>query len=398
MEDTRDIYNILACEILDKELELPIHFFEALESDESTSSVNIKKQLAELFKDVKFSDCFYEKNIILEGLKLNSLPIDNLKGQESGITLLKNKDDIFFFNLFFSYFNDINLTNASIETNRILEALQGVVKRIEHQIEEGILTQNSSLDEIEKNLEMLGRFYHWQICQEASLRGGIEQSSITPVITSALFMNTFIQRDLEQCNGKCGRINSDNREETLTMCDCGGEIVLAPPLLKIENVSFVYPEKLDQIVISKDEVSPQKIFEFIQNSFVPRRIILLLNQLSELKLNKKISIPSIAHYRIKDTNDIVRVFFEFECKSENEITIFACITDTRYKSSNLISAVSLPVILRDVKNGISGDFNPNKIIQKTELRGWKVTPYVKVRELKTIENLERIFSIFGGVV
>ncbi len=398
MEDMRDIYNILVCELLEKELELPIHFFDALETNEATSSVNIKKQLSELFKDVKFSDCFYEKNFILEGLKLNSLPIENLKGQGSGIALLKDKEDIFYFNLFFSYFNDINLTNASIETNRILDALQGVVKRIEHQIEDGVLTQNNSLDEIEKNLEMLGRFYHWQICQEASLRGGIEQSSITPVITSALFMNTFIQKDLEQCNGKCGSIYSDNREEMLIRCECGGEIVLAPPLLKIENVSFVYPEKLDQIVISKEEISPKRIFEFIQNSFVPRRIILLLNQLPELKLNKKISIPSIAHFKIKDTNDEVRVFFEFECKSENEITIFACITDTRYKSSNLISAVSLPIIQRDVKNGISGDFDPNKVIQKTELRGWKVTPFVKVRELKNIENLESIFSIFGGVV
>ncbi|MCE7749398.1 MAG: hypothetical protein GPJ51_13490, partial [Candidatus Heimdallarchaeota archaeon] len=277
-------------------------------------------------------------------------------------------------------------------------ALQGVSKRVEHQIEEGILTQNSSLDEMEKNLERLGRFYHWQICQETSLRGGIEQSSITPVITSALFMKTFILKDLELCNGKCGKIYSGNKEETLIRCDCGGEIVLAPPMLKIENISFVYPEQLDQIVVSKDEVSPKRIFELIQNSFVPNRIILLLNQLSELELNKKITIPSVAHYRIKDTNDIVRVFFEYEYKSENEITIFACITDTRYKSSNLISAVSLPIILRDVKNGISGDFDPIKVIQKTELRDWKVTPFVKARELKNIENLERVFSIFGGMV
>ena len=54
--------------------------------------------------------------------------------------------------------------------------------------------------------------------------------------------------------------------------------------------------------------------------------------------------------------------------------------------------------MRDVKNSISGDFNPNKVIQRTELRDWKVTPYVKVREIKTIENLEGIFSIFGDVV
>lgn len=398
MEDTRNIYNILACEIMEKELELPIHFFETLETEDAIPSINIKKQLLELFKNVNISDCFTEKNIILEGLKLTSLPIENLESKGSGIALLKNRGDIFFLNLFFSYFNDLNLTNASTETNRIRDALQGVSKRVEHQIEDGILTHNRSLDEMEENLERLGKFYHWQICQETSLRGGIEQSSITPVITSALFMNTFILKDLELCNGKCGKIYSDNKEETLIRCDCGGEIVLAPPMLKIENISFVYPEQLDQIVASKDEVSPKRIFELIQNSFVPNRIILLLNQLSELELNKRISIPSVAHYRIKDTNDIVRVFFEYEYKSENEITIFACITDTRYKSSNLISAVSLPIILRDVKNGISGDFDPIKVIQKTELRDWKVTPFVKARELKNIENLESIFSIFGGMV
>ncbi|MCE7747666.1 MAG: hypothetical protein GPJ51_04675, partial [Candidatus Heimdallarchaeota archaeon] len=134
MEDTRNIYNILACEIMEKELELPIHFFEALETEDAISSINIKKQLLELFKNVNISDCFTEKNIILEGLKLTSLPIENLESQGSGITLLKNRGDIFFLNLFFSYFNDLNLTNASTETNRIRDALQGVSKRVEHQI------------------------------------------------------------------------------------------------------------------------------------------------------------------------------------------------------------------------------------------------------------------------
>lgn len=397
MEEIKDIYNILGCEYLDEELGHPIHFFQVLENEEAKTSVNLRRQLNQLFKNVNISNIFDEKDIILEALKLSSIPLDDLENSGTGITLFKSKDTMFFFNMFLSNFNDINLSKASPEIKQILKALQGVFRRVDYQIKEGFRSQDSPLDVLEQNLEMLGKFYHWQICQEVSLRGGIEQSTITPVITSALLMKASIIDNLEVCNGNCGKIYSEGLEVDVISCECGGEIVLAPPVTRVENVSFIYPENLSDIAVSKEEVSPQRILELIQNSFIPMRFVLLLNQISELQFDKKISIPLTAHYRIKDTNDEVRIFFEYAFKSKHELVIFACITDTRYKSSDLVSAVSLPMILREVKNNISEDFTPEEVIRRTELRDWKVTPFTKTRELENLDSLERIFSIFGGM-
>ncbi len=397
MDEVKDIYNILGCEYLDEELGYPIHFFKVLETEEAKTSVNMKRQLNQLFKNVNIDEIFNEKDIALEGLKLSSIPIDDLTNPGTNITLLKLKDSIFFLNLFFSNFGDINLSKTSPEIKQMLNSLQGVYRRIDYQIKEGFRSQSSPLNVLEENLEILGKFYHWQVCQEASLRGGTEQSNITPVITSALLMKASILDDLEICDGNCGKIYSEGVEEDVVKCDCGGEIVLAPPVTRVENVSFIYPKNLTEIVVSKEEVSPKRILEFVQNSFLPKRLVLLLNQISELKLSKKVAIPSLAHYNIKDTNDEVRVFFEYHFNSKDDIIIFACITDTRYRSTDLVSAVSLPMILRDVKSSISGEFTPEDVVRRTELRDWNVTPFTKVRELENLDSLERIFSIFGGM-
>jgi hypothetical protein len=395
--DEEEIYNILGCEYLEEELGYPIHFFQVLETSEGKISVNMKRQLNQIFEKVNVADIFEDKDIILEGLKLSSIPIDDLNNQGAAITLIKSKDTNFFLNLFFSKFKDINLSKTIPEIETILNSLQGVHRRVDHQIKIGHRSQSSPLPVLEENLEILGKFYHWQVCQEVSLRGGIEQSNITPVISSALFIKASILDDLEICNGNCGKIYSESMEREVIKCDCGGEIVLAPPVTRVENVSFVYPENLTDIALSKEEVSPKRILDFAKNSFLPVRITLLLNQISELGIGKKVSFPSFAQYKIKDTNDEVRIYFEYSFKSKDEIIIFACITDTRYRSSDLISAVSLPIILRDMKTSISTDFIPEEVISRTELRGWKITPFIKVKELENLDSLERIFSIFGGM-
>jgi len=184
----------------------------------------MQRQLNQLFKNVNISEIFDEKDIVLEGLKLSSIPIDDLNTAGTGLTLIKAKEDIFFLNLFFSAFKDINLSKSSPEIKQILNALQGVHRRIDYQIKEGFRSQDSPLDVLEENLEMMGKFFHWQVCKEVSLRGGIELSNITPVITSALLMNASILDDLEICNGNCGKIYSEGAEEDIIRCDCGGEI------------------------------------------------------------------------------------------------------------------------------------------------------------------------------
>ena len=115
-------------------------------------------------------------------------------------------------------------------------------------------------------------------------------------------------------------------------------------------------------------------------------------------MREKIIIPSDAIFNYKDTNDIIQVNFIYEIKDKKEIYIFACITDTRYTDSCFISSVSLPVIMRDIQNGLKGEFNWEQVISKSELRDWKVTKFIKGKELEKISSFKEIDELYQGDV
>ena len=85
-------------------------------------------------------------------------------------------------------------------------------------------------------------------------------------------------------------------------------------------------------------------------------------------LDNTVLVPSTVHFRSQTTNDEIRINFTQQLQNQEEVLLFACLTDTRYSDFRLIPAVSLPGILRTVQSNLTESFNLVDTINQTELR------------------------------
>ncbi|MHA1304257.1 MAG: hypothetical protein ACTSPI_11205, partial [Candidatus Heimdallarchaeaceae archaeon] len=168
-----------------------------------------------------------------------------------------------------------------------------------------------------------------------------------------------------------------------------GTIAKTPPYLKIKELSFAYPEGFSEIIADEREYSPKNILKYVLDIFLPRDVSLALNRISNLKFDQLISIPNRALWRLKSTNDIIKISIEHNIQNE-EVIIFVSITDSRFYDKRLISAVSLPVISRNIISGIRKGYSWNSTIQRSVLRDWKVTPFIPIDDLANFQRLEDI--------
>ncbi len=392
-----NLQNLYICKLVKKELEQTFHIFECLKGITGEVDIESKNQLKKALINVSLNELFTERDFILNGSKHIVLDALNIQEGQKQVIFTKNSiESCNLLNYFYSDFDDINLTRTYEEMQLITNALSGVYTRTENLNEFGTETSKKQMDELNSNLSRLGKYLHWQICEEYSLRSRVESSNLSPMITSAILIKTYVLTDILQCNGSCGKVYMNSDESSNVTCECGGDILLAPPMLKVENVSFVIPEDIESIIPNLEESSPKNLFNLVNKAFLNRKLMMILNQLDEYKLGDKIAIPSEAIFQYEDTNDIVRIHFIHEVKDSKEILIFACITDTRYSDSNFLSSVFLPVIMRDIKNGLKEDFNWEKTIAGSELRNWKVTPFLKGKELEKITSFKDIYALFTG--
>ncbi|MHA1198044.1 MAG: hypothetical protein ACTSQF_01620 [Candidatus Heimdallarchaeaceae archaeon] len=392
-----ELQNLYICETVNNELDLPIHIVQCLKNTSGDVDIESKKQLKKALLNISLADVFDDRRFILNGSKHVLMDISNIVENQSYAIFTKNKiNNCSLLNYFSSGFNDINLTSTYEELKLITNALSGIYARTEHQKELEVINLEKQVEEINIDLQRLGRYLHWQICDEYSLRSRAEFSGLSPMITGAVLIKAYVLTDILQCNGSCGKVFTSSEESSSVACECGGEILLAPPMLRVENISFVVPEQIESMIPDQEESSPKNFFNFINKAFLNRKLLMILNQLDEFKMKDKISIPSDAVFQYEDTNDIIRIHFTHEVKENKEVLIFACVTDTRHSDTNFLSSVSLPVIMRDIKNGLKGDFNWQKTIAKSELRDWKITPFIKGKQLEKITSYKDIDSLFAG--
>ena len=389
------LQNLFICETEGKELNLPMHIFECLKNTNGEVDVETKKQLKSALSKISLSEIFNEEKFILNGSKHVILDVNNLREKQSFAVFSKNViEDCGLINYFSSEFNDISLTSIYEQIEMISNALSGVKNRIEQKKEE--IKSEKQAEELSADLLRLGKYLHWQICEEFSIRSKIDRTRLSPIITGALLIKTYILTDISQCSGLCGKVYTSSEETTNIECECGGKIVLAPPMLKVEKISFVVPEKIEEIIPSPEESFPRILFDLVNKTFLNRNLLVILNQLNSYNMRNKIALPSDAFYQYRDTKDIVRVKFIHEIRDDKEIDIFACITDTRYSDDEFLSSVSLPIIMRDISNGLRHGFDWEKIISSSELREWLVTPFIKGKELEKINSFKDIYSLLSG--
>ncbi|MHA1953698.1 MAG: hypothetical protein ACW96U_07120 [Candidatus Heimdallarchaeaceae archaeon] len=344
---------------------------------------------------LNINNLFSETNVLFKASRYAFVNVDKIDEEiDNKIYVLRNSArDFTFLNIIIGPFVDLNLEEANEEIQSLTQSLTGVFRRTEFQKDSEIIADINQKIEIKRNLEKLSKFYNWQIFEEGSLRGKSEVSEITPMITSAFLVRAQIIKDQMKCIGECQRIYSKDSTPEGVKCECGGDLELVPPDLNLEEISFVYPEDLIEIVGENNIESPSRLFKYLQKSEIPTELISPISKFSALNLTNLITVPSKVKFQVKATSDIIDLTLGYKKQETDEILIFGLITDTRYSDSRLISAESLNKIMNAIFANLTNQTAWEETIKKTDLEKWKVTPFVKINHIEKYPSLKDTHTI-----
>ncbi|MCG3220895.1 MAG: hypothetical protein H7641_05895 [Candidatus Heimdallarchaeota archaeon] len=378
-----------------KELDINTQIIEIIGGKKLIPDDAVKAKREMDLEKLNIKNMFSETNILFKASRYAFVNVDKIEEEiNNKIYILRNSArDFTLLNIIIGPFVDLNLEETNEEIQSLTQSLTGVFRRTEFQKESEIIADINQKIELKRNLEKLSKFYNWQIFEEGSLRGKSEDSEITPMITSAFLVRAQIIMDRMKCIGECQKTYSKDSTPEEVKCECGGDLVLIPPDLNLEEISFVYPEDLVEIVGENNIESPSRLFKYLQDSEIPKNLISSINQFSALKLTNLITIPSKVKFQVKATSDIIDLTLGYKKQESDEILIFGFITDTRYDDARLMSSESLNKIMNAIYANLTNQTAWEETIKKTDLEKWKVTPFVKIKYIEKYPSLKDTHSI-----
>ena len=378
-----------------KELDINTQIIEIIGGKKLIPDDTMKAKREMDLEKLNVDNMFLERNTLFKASRYAFVDVDKIDEEiNNKIYILRNSArDFTLLNITIGPFVDLNLEKANEEIQSLTQSLTGVFRRTEFQKESEIIADINQKIEIKRNLEKLSKFYNWQIFEEGSLRGRREDPEITPMITSAFLVRALIIKDRMKCIGECQKVYSKDSTPDGVKCECEGDLVLIPPDLNLEEISFVYPKDLMEIVGDNNIESPSRLFEYLRKSEIPRDLLSNISQFSALKLTNQITIPSKVKFQVKATSDIIDLTLGYKKQESDEILIFGFITDTRYSDSRLISEESLNNIMNAIYANLTNQTDWEETIKKTDLEKWKVTPFVKVKYIDKYLSLNDTHAI-----
>ena len=351
-------------------------------------------QLEEGKESMNILDEFPDEEIVFKSSKYSFIVSSEYDIRTPSLYIIKQDySDISLLNILISPISELNLTKTSEIIDYIAQSLAGVYRRTDVLRSQDSLSEEEQQDGLRSNLKDLVEFYQWQILREESLQKRRDLGAQAPMITNAILVKAEIFRDLVQCMGSCGKTFNKDEAPSGIQCECGGEIVITPPSLNLSKVSFVYPEGIKDVITNGEIITPEGLFKYIKEAIMSPKLLTSLNHLSSLKFHDLVSVPSIIGYKSKLTNDLINIHFNYFLSNDDELYIFACTTDTRYSDQRFVSAVSLPIIMRAFQSNFEGENSWKQTIQKSELKDWVVTPFVKIKTLNQFQSLTDILAL-----
>ena len=381
--------NLIISNILRGEYDLPLQVAKVFGSKDITNDfikLANEENTENLFEVVSLFKETSEEDIVLDSVQYAEWEFKKPETNLSHIYFSRNSiNDVYTINLLRTDLSEISLQKINNEIAFIGQALNGTYRRITAEIEANSELSSSTKDELDNNLHKLGKFYNWQISEERSLLRGSEKTGLSPMLTTLFMVKASIIQDEYLCMGTCNQVLS-SREDDRISCECGGEYRLLSPYISLDQVSFVYPNSIQDISTSKS-LNPKKVFQILENIMIPKKLIVLLNRLANALFGNKVILPITANFHSKATNDSIKLIVDYFWKTEDEIYLFAYVTDTRYSHIDLISAVSLPMIMREIKESVKNHLAFDEAIQKSKLKDWNQTALLKVKHLSEHEEL-----------
>ncbi|MHA1201034.1 MAG: hypothetical protein ACTSQ4_00760 [Candidatus Heimdallarchaeaceae archaeon] len=385
----RSHLNLIISNILRGEHNLPLQvakFFGSKDIENDFERLASEEHLEDLFEIITLFQETSEEDIVLDSVHYAEWEFKKPETNLSHIYFSKNSlNDAYTINLLRTNLSEISLSKISNEIAFICQALNGIYRRATAEIAENSDFPIKIKDELDNGLHKLGKFYNWQISEERSLLREGEKTGLSPMLTSLFMVKASIIQDEYLCMGTCNQI-LNSREDERTSCECGGDYRLLSPYINLDQVSFVYPNSIQDISSSKS-LDPKKVFQILEGIMIPKKLIILLNRLANALFGNKVILPIMANFHSKATNDTMRVIVDYFWKTEDEIYLFAYVTDTRYSHIDLISAVSLPMIMREIKESVKKHFPFEEAIRKSKLKDWNQTPLLKVKHLSEYKEL-----------
>jgi len=386
--------NLLITSIPIGDLDLGLFTTVIMTGEKVTQNVSSVMQLEEMKESINILDEFPDEEIVFKSSKYEFIisPEDDRK--IPNLYIIKQEyGEISLLNILISPISKLNLTRTSEIIDYIAQSIAGVYRRTDIWRNQDSLSEEEQQDELKNNLKDLVEFYQWQILREESLQKSKDLGTQAPMITNIILVKAEIFRDLVQCMGSCSKTFSKDEAPSEVQCECGGEIVIAPPSLNLSKVSFVYPEELKDIITNGESITPEGLFKYVKEAIMSPKLLTSLNQLSSLKFHDLVSVPSIINYKSKLTNDLINIHFDYFLSNDDELYIFACTTDTRYSDKRFVSAISLPIIMRVFQSNFEGENSWKQTIQRSELKDWVVTPFVKIKTLNQFSSLSDILAL-----
>jgi hypothetical protein len=390
--------NLIISNILRGEHELSLQiakFFGSKEIEDDFEKLASEEHLKDLFEIISLFKETSKEDIILDSVHYAEWEFKKPETNLSHIYFSKNSlNDAYTINLLRTNLSEISLSKISNEIAFIGQALNGIYRRVTAEIAENIELSERIKDELGNGLLKLGKFYNWQISEERSLLREGEKTGLSPMLTTLFMVKASIIQDEYLCMGTCNQILNSREDERIS-CECGGDYRLLSPYINLDQVSFVYPNSIQDISTSQS-LDPKKVFQILEGIMIPKKLIVLLNRLANTLFGNKVILPILANFHSKATNDSAEVIVDYFWKTEDEIYLFAYVTDTRYSHIDLISAVSLPMIMREIKENVTKHLSFEEAIQKSKLKDWNQTPLLKVKHLSEYKELTKKTNTNSG--
>ena len=381
--------NLIISNILRGENDLPLQvakFFGPEEIENDFVKFASEEHLKDLFDVISLFNKTSEEEIILDSVQYAEWEFKKPETDLSHIYLSKNfLNDVYTINFLRTNISEISLLKISNEIAFIGQALNGIYRRATAEIDEKSEVLIDIRDELDNGLHKLSKFYNWQISEERSLLRVGEKTGLSPMLTTLFMVKASIIQDEYLCMGTCNQVINSREDERIS-CECGGDYRLLSPYINLDQVSFVYPNSIQDISKSKS-LDPKKIFQILEGIMIPKKLVILLNRLANALFGNKVILPITANFHSKATNDSIKLIVDYFWKTEDEIYLFAYVTDTRYSHIDLISAVSLPMIMREIKESVKNHLSFEDAIQKSKLKDWKQTALLKVKHLSEYKEL-----------
>ncbi|MFQ5979614.1 MAG: hypothetical protein ACE5OZ_15915 [Candidatus Heimdallarchaeota archaeon] len=363
----------------------------------------IRNTIEEAFGQLNLPDLFQQFDFYLTSSNYESYKLrEDLRIAPYLYTAKAKFESTYVMILIITPWSDLNVWGLWQEMAEVIKDYTGVhrrttalIKNADASLQETMLERRD--DEcIKAGYLLLTRIYY-KLFLERSISGGIEKIRKPTNLFAVMFLDGRI-RLAYLCKGECGaEIPKEKLVESSVCPFCQGEIEPVPPAFVPERISIAYPE--DLLDLEKEEVQvhpPINCLYFYQASSLPDEMRLITHQIDADIFHNVVPLPNKAFFDYREGDDVLSLYSLWQHTKEGTgLRIVTGIGDSRVSSPGMISHMAMRIFVRDLNEGVKKGLNRDEIIQKSVLRDWAASPWIKLGGETTPDELISWTALHG---